>query len=104
METCTMHVRIGFKMTFITPSPTPILMLLYVHPEVASGLQDTERVEIETEYGGDVPIENYLDAFGNRGARIYAPTGRLTLRYDNIIERPNEPEPVFLSACQHPVE
>jgi transglutaminase-like putative cysteine protease len=91
-------------MTFVTPSPTPILMLLYVHPEIASCLTKSERVEIDTETGSYVSTEDYLDAFGNHGARIYAPTGRLTLSYDNIIERPDVTEPVFADARQHPVE
>lgn len=99
-----MRVHIGFKMTFITPSPTPILMLLYVHPEIASELTEPEQIEIETEEGQQLPIEHYLDAFGNHAARILAPTGRLTLRYNNVIERSNEPEPVFADARQHRVE
>ncbi len=104
MENCAVHIRIGFKMTFVTPSPTPILMLLYVHPEIASDLREAESVEIETESGVAVPAEHYLDSFGNHAARILAPEGRLTLRYDNVIARSNEPEPVFEDARQHPVE
>ena len=99
-----MHIRIGFKMTFVAPSPTPILMLLYVHPEIASGLREAEQVEIQTESGVYVSTEDYLDAFGNHAARILAPTGRFTLRYDNTIVRSEEPEPVFEAARQHPVE
>lgn len=99
-----MYVRIGFKMTFIVPMPTPILMLLYVHPDIAAALRSPERLEIETEIGVEVPIEDYLDAFGNRAARILAPAGRLTLWYDNVIQRPDEPEPVFANARQQAVE
>jgi len=99
-----MLIRIGYRITFVTPSPTPILMLLYVHPEIAGSLIYPETVEIETENGKAAPVEDYLDAFGNHCARILAPTGRLTLKYDNIIERPDEPEPVLAEACQHQVE
>ena len=67
-------------------------------------VRSPESLEIETESGVEVPVEDYLDAFCNRAARILAPAGRLTLRYDNVIERPDEPEPVYADACQHPVE
>ena len=82
-----MDVRIGFKMTFAVPSPTPMLLLLYVHPEITSFLRNPERIEIVTQSGMEVPIEDYFDSFGNRSARILAPAGRLTLSYENIIQR-----------------
>ena len=88
----------------VKPAPTPILLLLYVHPDVAGSLLRPERLEVETESGAAVMIEDYIDAFGNRAARIFAPAGRLTLGYDNIVERPDEPEPVCANARQHPVE
>ncbi len=79
-------------------------MLLYVHPEIGRYLRNPESVDIETEDGAKPAVEMYLDAFGNQCGRILAPTGRITLRYDNTIERSDEPEPVFADACQHPVE
>ena len=99
-----MDVPIGFKMTFTVPVPTPMILLLYVDQEAEASLRKPEQIEIQTESGIQVPIEDYLDAFGNRSARIVAPAGRLTLSYDNIIERSDDVEPVVADAHQHPVE
>jgi transglutaminase-like putative cysteine protease len=99
-----MDIRIGFKMTFVTPGPTPILLLLYVHPEEAGDLHHPQRLEISTQSGREIPLEHYTDSFGNPAARITAPEGQLTLSYDNVITRPDYVEPVFANARQHMVE
>jgi transglutaminase-like putative cysteine protease len=91
-------------MTFRASAPTPMVLLLYVHPDVASDLRSPEWIEVETETGVAVPVDGFVDAFGNRAARIVAPAGRLTLHYDNTIERPDEPEPEFPDAIQHSVD
>lgn len=95
-----MEIRIGFKMTVVAPAPTPMIALTYVRPELASLLRNPEAL-ITTP---PVPIETYLDSFGNRAARFMLPTGRFTLYYDNIIETSDRPEPECLDAIQHPVE
>jgi transglutaminase-like putative cysteine protease len=95
-----MDLRIGFEMTFAVPAPTPMLLLLYVRPEVAHLLHEPERLLVEPA----VPVEDYIDGFGNRAARIVAPAGRLTLRYDTHFTASAEPEPSFPDARQHPIE
>jgi len=75
-----------------------------VHPDIAASLRNPEKLQIGTDAGDAVRIEDYSDAFGNRAARIVAPPGRLTLSYDNVIVRPDEPEPISADARQFAVE
>ena len=95
-----MNIRIGFEMTFSTPAPTPIVALLYVHPDISHRLQEPERLIIDPA----VTIEDFTDSFGNRAGRFVARPGKLTLRYDNVIEDTGEPEPAYPTARQHRVE
>ena len=99
-----MDVKIGFKMTFAASMPTPMHLLLYVHPEIASDLTHPEEINILSDSGIAVPIEDYVDFFGNKSARILAPAGRFTITYDNIISRSDDTEAVALNAIQHNVE
>lgn len=95
-----MILRIGYEMIFEMPSPAPMLLMLYVHPSLTSRLHQPERLQIEPE----VPIETYVDSFGNHCARIVAPAGRLRLFYDNHIEDNGQPEAAYPNARQHPIE
>jgi transglutaminase-like putative cysteine protease len=51
-----------------------------------------------------VEIEKFADRFGNRCAKIVAPPGVIRLYCDTLIEDSGLPEPVDLSAQQHPVQ
>jgi transglutaminase-like putative cysteine protease len=85
-----MFIRIGYDLIFEVPAPTPMLLMLYVHPSRQRDLEGPERIFIEP----DVLIEDYIDWFGNKAARIVAPAGQLRIR----------PDLYGYSAQQHPVE
>jgi transglutaminase-like putative cysteine protease len=95
-----MLLRIGFDIVFTVTAPTPMILLLYVHPDRAGDLQQTERIEVEP----SVVIEDYIDSFGNRVGRIVAPPGQIRLTYDNVICDSGAPEPAFPGLQQLPVE
>jgi transglutaminase-like putative cysteine protease len=84
-----MRVRIGYELAFDLPRPTPMLLMLFVHPEVAPRLEEPERIVIDP----PVPIETFTDWFGNRAARILAPAGAVRMRYDNVARDTGRPEP-----------
>ena len=68
-----MRIRIGHELVFEVPQPTPMLLMLYVRPEVAPALQQPEGIVVEPA----VPVESFVDWFGNRGARgIWRQPGR----------------------------
>ena len=41
---------------------------------------------------GFVEVEDFVDWFGNRAARILAPAGLLRIRYDNVIDDSGRPD------------
>lgn len=70
-----MRIRAGFKLTYECPQPTPMLLVLEIHP--------SRRVDLLTDQivAFDRPIEarGYIDAFGNACTRIEAPEGLTTI-------------------------
>ena len=86
-----MRIRIGHELTFDVPRPTAMLLMLYVHPDVARALEQPEAIQADP-VGS---VESFVDWFGNRAARIVAPVGALRLRYDNVVEAPGRPEPTI---------
>jgi transglutaminase-like putative cysteine protease len=95
-----MRIRIGHELVFEVPQPTPMLLMLYVHPDAASALQEPERITVDPA----VPLEDILDWFGNRAARIVAPAGSLRLSYDNVVEGDGRPEPTIEGLPLRPVQ
>src|SRR2546428_63264 len=77
-----MQIRIGYDLSFEAPQPTPMQLMLYVHPDQAPALRRPEWIVVEPA----TAVEGFLDSFGNRAARILAPTGLLRIRYDNVID------------------
>lgn len=95
-----MLIRIGYDIAYEVYAPTPMLLMLYVHPERMKDLRTPERLITDPE----VEVENFTDNFGNRCAKIVAPPGTIRLSCDTVIEDSGLPEPVFPKAEQHPVE
>ena len=82
------QIRIGFDLSFEVPQPVPMQLMLYVHPDQAGLLRQPERLVMEPVH----PVEDFLDWFGNRAARILAPAGHLRIRYDNVISDSGRPD------------
>jgi transglutaminase-like putative cysteine protease len=95
-----MRIRAGYEITYECPQPTPMLLLLNVHP---SRHQDLESLDLlRTDRG--IAIGQYHDSFGNLCSRVVLPAGRTVLSSDFIIRDSGEPDPVTPDAIQHPVE
>ena len=84
-----MQIRIGYDLGFELPCPTPMQLMLHVHPERAASLHYPERVVVEPA----TPLEIFVDWFGNRAARMVAPAGQVRVRYDNVVEDSGRPDP-----------
>src|SRR5436309_3430596 len=41
-----MDIRLGYELSFEVPRPTPMQLMLYVHPEQASRLRQPERIDL----------------------------------------------------------
>ena len=86
-----MRIHIGCELVFEVPGPTPILLMLYVRPELAPALQRPEGIVVDPA----IPVESFVDWFGNRAARVMAPAGILRIRYDNVVTDRGIPEPTI---------
>jgi transglutaminase-like putative cysteine protease len=56
-----MLIRVGFEVAFSSPSPTAMLLTLYLHPSRAPTVRKSEWLQVEPQ----VAISNYIDSFGN---------------------------------------
>ena len=95
-----MKIRVGYEITYDCPKPTPMLLVLSVHPSRQADLLTPHRIVF------DPPIAStdYHDAFGNICTRIVAPAGTLTISSDQIVADPGTPDIVAADAEQHAVE
>ena len=94
-----MQIRIGYELAFDVPAETSMQLMLYVHPDEVAALQAPERIVVDP----PVPLEDFVDAFGNRAARILAPAGSLRIRYDNVIDDPGTADVPFTGLPLTPV-
>ncbi len=94
-----MLIRAGYEMTFELAAATPMSLLLRIHP---SREQDIRYQDVVVEPA--VPIETYLDGFGNRTERLVAPPGRFRLWADAVVEDDGMPDPALPQATQAPLE
>jgi len=76
-----MLIRVGYDMAFHFPAPTAMVLMLSLHPSCASTIRKPERLEVQP----DVAVSEFIDAFGNRCSRVFAPAGRVVLRNDAIV-------------------
>ncbi len=89
-----LSLRIGYDMHFeiFGPQPTAMLLMLYVHPEAAPRLDGDERV-VALSDAGEVEVQTFFDAFGNRCGRVVAPQGMLRVSCDAVYHDTYAPEP-----------
>jgi transglutaminase-like putative cysteine protease len=94
-----MVIRIGYDIIFNVPAPTPMHLLLYVHPSRLSRLQTPEQLIVEP----NVPVQKWIDAFGNTCGRLTAPAGTIRFFRDGFINDDGLPDEVDYTVWQHPV-
>ncbi|WP_267380004.1 MULTISPECIES: transglutaminase family protein [unclassified Sphingomonas] len=95
-----MLIRAGYDIRFDTEVPTPMMAMLSIHPSRNKDLRTLQRIVATP----DVPMYDYLDAFGNVCTRVTVPVGGLTLSCDFTIHDSGEPDLQSPDAVQHAVE
>jgi transglutaminase-like putative cysteine protease len=95
-----MLIRAGYEIAFQSEQPTPMLAMLSVHPTRNKDLRTPHRVLATP----DVPIYDYVDAFGNVCSRITVPPGGVVLSADFIVEDSGLPDAPAPDGPQVPVE
>jgi transglutaminase-like putative cysteine protease len=95
-----MLIRLGYDMEFETSADVPMVTLLKVHPSRERDLREPDELRTDP----IVPVENFLDRFGNRGSRLVAPTGRIRLYNLTLVEDSGQPDPQASDAREIPVD
>jgi transglutaminase-like putative cysteine protease len=95
-----MQIRAGYEIAYDCEQPTPMLLMLSVHPSRLPDLVAPHRIAF------DPPVEarQYSDTFGNLCTRVVAPPGRLTVSTSFITNDPGTPDVVAPDAEQVAVE
>jgi transglutaminase-like putative cysteine protease len=77
-----MRIKLGYRIAYECTQPTPMLLMLRVHPSRENDLLNPDLVATDPV----VPVQSYIDGFGNLCSRITAPAGLITLTTDALIE------------------
>lgn len=93
-------IKIGYDVVFQLPAPTPMLLMLNVHPSQFPLLRGLENIRVDPH----VPMWFYTDAFGNTCSRILAPAGQLRISNTALVEDSGRTDEVDRAAAQFPVE
>src|SRR5437870_2788876 len=94
-----MRVRIGCDMTWESPAPTPMLVIVRPRERDTHRLLDEVRAVTPA-----LPVREFVDPFGNHVWRLTAPPGALRLCYDALAEVPPAPDPVVPDLPGTPVD
>jgi transglutaminase-like putative cysteine protease len=95
-----MHIRAGYELSFNPTQPTPILLLVSVHPSRAGDLLTPGFIGFDP----PTPARAYQDGFDNVCTRVLAPAGPFTVSTDFVTLDSGQPDEVAPNAVQHPVE
>jgi transglutaminase-like putative cysteine protease len=95
-----MLIRLGYDLRFHLPAPVALVALLHVHPSRDRDLLEPDEMITEPA----LPLTSYIDSFGNRCTRIYAPAGLLRLSCSTLITGSDELDAIDPSAREVPVQ
>ncbi|TKW75603.1 MAG: transglutaminase family protein [Bradyrhizobium icense] len=91
-----MIIRAGYDIDYHCQQPTPMVLMLSVHPSRQRDLLNEHRIELS----GGVASRDYVDNFGNICTRLVAPAGLLEVRNDFLIRDSGLPDEVVPEARQ----
>jgi transglutaminase-like putative cysteine protease len=95
-----MRIRAGYELIYDCVQPTPMIMMISLHPSRASDVQEGGTITFEPW----APVSSYTDGFGNTCTRILAPSGRTRIATDFVVSDSGEPDEQAPAARQLPVE
>jgi transglutaminase-like putative cysteine protease len=95
-----MLIKIGFDIAYTAPQPTPMVVMLSIHPSRVADLLAPENIVCDP----PTPLHYYHDSFGNWCGRLVLPQGRLLLSNRATVRDSGLPDVVMPHAQQIPVE
>ena len=87
-----MKIQAGYQISYSCSQPTPMILMLSVHPSRITDLITPDRLQLDPA----IPANSYRDGFGNTCHVIHAPTGRLTVSTDFVIRDSGQQDEVAL--------
>jgi transglutaminase-like putative cysteine protease len=94
-----MLIKAGCEIAYDCPSPTPMLLVLSLHPTRVPDLKTPQQLSFDR----DVTPYDYVDGFGNVCTRIIAGAGTTTIRTEFIIADSGLPDLFNPQARQHDI-
>ncbi len=94
-----LQLELGYDIRFQTTADVPFIAMLNVHPSRENDLREPDILCTDPQ----VPMETYIDGFGNRCTRFLAPQGNIRLFSSTLIEDSGLPDPVRMEARQLPI-
>ena len=91
-----MLIRAGYRITLACDAPTPVNVLLNVHPDRARDLRTPDIVSVTP----PTPSRKVRDGFGNDMIRLLAPAGQTTFSNEFLIHDSGLPDEVAPHARQ----
>ena len=95
-----MKIRTGYQIAFESAQPTPMILMLNVHPSRAQDLLSPETMTFDP----PIPSHAYRDDFDNVCTRIVAPKGALAIAADFVVRDSGKPDIVAPEARQTEVQ
>ena len=95
-----MKIQAGYEISYNCSQPTPMILMLSVHPLRITDLITPDRLRLDPA----IPANSYRDGFGNTCHVIHAPTGRLTVSTHFVIRDSGQLDEVAPDAEQHSLE
>jgi transglutaminase-like putative cysteine protease len=95
-----MFIRLGYDIQFETTAEVPVVTLLNVHPSREEDLREPDELHADPA----VPLEHFVDPFGNRACRFLAPAGHMRLHSSTLIADSGAPDPVCPQAREIPIQ
>ena len=95
-----MKIRAGYEIAYDCPQPTPMIVMLSVHPSRTPDLITPDWLRLNPA----IAANTYRDGFGNICHVLHAPAGRIILSTDFLINDSGVPDEVAPNAKQHALE
>lgn len=94
-----MQIRAGYEIVYDCPQPTPMVLMLSVHPTRLGDLVTPQQITFDP----PVVSRDYRDLHGNICTRVAAPVGRLSVSSNFLINDSGLPDIVEPEAEQLPI-
>jgi len=95
-----MRIRVGYNLAFENSTETPSILMLSIHPSREKDLMQANDIKCEP----PIPVQTYVDHFGNICTRIVMPPGMFAVSAENIVHDSGEPDLAAPGAGQIPIQ